>query len=223
MTMVQTQAPAQDFHQQAAALRPETRMIVDGKLADARSGRQFETVNPANNETLASVPLGDAVDVDLAVASARAAFRAGAWSRMEPRARMQVMYRMADLITENALRLGLMDSLNVGKPITDMLNPNGEVAAAALTFRFFGEAIDKIEGSVTTTASNAFHYIVRQPIGVVACIAPWNYPLLIAAWKVAPALAIGNSVIFETGTDLTLFGDPAGTTLSGSRRPARRF
>jgi gamma-glutamyl-gamma-aminobutyraldehyde dehydrogenase len=104
-----------------------------------------------------------------------------------------------------------------------MLNPNGEVAAAALTFRFFGEAIDKIEGSVTTTASNAFHYIVRQPIGVVACIAPWNYPLLIAAWKVAPALAIGNSVIFETGTDLTLFGDPAGTTLSGSRRPARRF
>jgi hypothetical protein len=84
MTMVQTQAPAQDFHQQAAALRPETRMIVDGKLADARSGRQFETVNPANNETLASVPLGDAVDVDLAVASARAAFRAGAWSRMEP-------------------------------------------------------------------------------------------------------------------------------------------
>ena len=210
MTMVQTQAPAQDFHQQAAALRPETRMIIDGKLADARSGRRFETVNPANDETLASVPLGDAEDVDLAVASARAAFRTGAWSRMEPRARMQVMYRMADLITEHGLRLGLMDSLNVGKPIADMLNPNGEVAAAALTFRFFGEAIDKIEGSVTTTASNAFHYIVRQPIGVVACIAPWNYPLLIAAWKVAPALAIGNSVILKPAQlspfSATLFG-----------------
>jgi 4-guanidinobutyraldehyde dehydrogenase / NAD-dependent aldehyde dehydrogenase len=197
MTTLQTPAPAQDFHQLAATLRPETGMIIAGKLAEAQSGRRFETVNPATDEPLATVPLGDAADVDLAVASARAAFRAGTWSRMDPRDRMQVMYRMADLITENAVRLGLMDSLNVGKPITDMLNPNGEVAAAALTFRFFGEAIDKIEGSVTTTASNAFHYIVRQPIGVVACIAPWNYPLLIAAWKVAPALAIGNSVILK--------------------------
>jgi acyl-CoA reductase-like NAD-dependent aldehyde dehydrogenase len=197
MTTVQTQAPTLDFHQQASALRPETRMIIDGKLADARSGRRFETINPANDETLASVPLGDIEDVDLAVASARAAFRAGFWSRLEPRARMQVMYRMADLITENALRLGLMDSVNVGKPIADMLSANGDVAAAALTFRFFGEAIDKIEGAVTTTAPNAFHYIVRQPIGVVACIAPWNYPLLIAAWKLAPALAIGNSVILK--------------------------
>jgi acyl-CoA reductase-like NAD-dependent aldehyde dehydrogenase len=197
MTTVQTQVPPQDFHQQASALRPETRMIIDGKLVDAISGQRFETVNPANDETLASVPMGGVEDVDLAVASARGAFRAGVWSGLEPRARMQVMYRMADLIAENALRLGLMDSVNVGKPIADMLNANGDVAAAALTFRFFGEAIDKIEGVVTTTAPNAFHYIVRQPIGVVACIAPWNYPLLIAAWKVAPALAIGNSVILK--------------------------
>ncbi|WP_353072101.1 aldehyde dehydrogenase family protein [Tunturiibacter gelidoferens] len=197
MTTVQMQVPTQDFHQQASALRPETRMVIDGKLVDAISGQRFETVNPANDETLASVPMGGVEDVDLAVTSARAAFRAGVWSRLEPRARMQVMYRMADLITENALRLGLMDSVNVGKPIADMLNANGDVAAAALTFRFFGEAIDKVEGVVTTTAPNAFHYIVRQPIGVVACIAPWNYPLLIAAWKVAPALAIGNSVILK--------------------------
>jgi acyl-CoA reductase-like NAD-dependent aldehyde dehydrogenase len=197
MTTLQTPGATQDLHRQASALRPETRMMIGGKFVDARSGRRFETMNPANDETLASVPLGDAEDVDLAVASARAAFKTGIWSRMDPRARMQVMYRMADLITANALHLGLMDSLNVGKPITDMLNANGEVAAAALTFRFFGEAIDKIEGTVTTTAANAFHYIVRQPIGVVACIAPWNYPLLIAAWKVAPALAIGNSVILK--------------------------
>jgi 4-guanidinobutyraldehyde dehydrogenase / NAD-dependent aldehyde dehydrogenase len=197
MTTLQTPAATRDFHREASALRPETRMMIAGKFVDARSGRRFETMNPANDETLASVPLGDAEDVDLAVASARAAFKAGIWSRMDPRARMKVMYRMADLITENALPLGLMDSLNAGKPITDMLNANGEVAAAALTFRFFGEAIDKIEGTVTTTAAQAFHYIVRQPIGVVACIAPWNYPLLIAAWKVAPALAVGNSVILK--------------------------
>src|ERR1700761_2608020 len=163
-TLLTPAGAAQDFRQQASALRPETRMVIGGKLVDAKSGRRFETTNPANDETLASVPSGDAGDVDLAVASARAAFKAGTWARMDPRARMQVMYRMADLITENALPLGLMDSLNVGKPIAEMISPNGEVAAAALTFRFFGEAIDKIEGTVTTTAANAFHYIVRQPM-----------------------------------------------------------
>jgi acyl-CoA reductase-like NAD-dependent aldehyde dehydrogenase len=197
MTTLLTPAATPDYRQHASALRPETRMVIGGKLVDAKSGRRFETTNPANDETLASVPSGDAEDVDLAVASARAAFKSGVWSRMDPRARMQVMYRMADLITGNALPLGLMDSLNVGKPIAEMLSANGEVAAAALTFRYFSEAIDKIEGTVTTTAANAFHYIVRQPIGVVGCIAPWNYPLLIAAWKVAPALAIGNSVILK--------------------------
>ena len=198
MTTTHMQAAAEeDFHQLASALKPETRMVIDGKLVDAKSGKRFETVNPATDEKMASVPLGDTADVDLAVASARAAFKAGVWSRLEPRARMQVMYRMADLITENTLRLGLMDSMNVGKPITDMINGNGDVAAAALTFRFFGEAIDKLEGAVPATAPTAFHYIVRQPIGVVACIAPWNYPLLIAAWKVAPALAVGNSVVLK--------------------------
>ena len=198
MAVIQTNTPTQeDFRRLAATLRPETRMVIDGKLVDARSGKRFETINPANGETVASVPLGDVEDIDMAVASARAAFKAGVWSRMEPRARMEVMYRVADLITANGLQLGLMDSVNVGKPIMDMINPNGDVAAAALTFRFFGEAIDKMEGAVTNTGPSAFHYIVRQPIGVVACIAPWNYPLLIAAWKVAPALAVGNSVILK--------------------------
>lgn len=187
----------EDFHQRAAALKPETRMVIDGKLVDARSGKRFETIDPANDEAVASVPLGDIEDVNRAVASARAAFKAGVWSRMEPRARMEVMYRVADLIAAHALELGLMDSVNVGKPIMDMLQANGDVAAAALTFRFFGEAIDKMEGAVTNTAPSAFHYVVRQPLGVVACIAPWNYPLLIAAWKVAPALAVGNSVILK--------------------------
>jgi len=198
MAVLQAPAPTQvDFHQCAAALRPETRMVIDGKLVDARSGKRFETINPANDETVASVPMGDAEDVDLAVASARAAFKAGVWSRMEPRARMEVMYRVADLITANALQLGLMDTVNVGKPIMDMLNASGDVAAAALTFCFFGEAIDKMEGVVTNSGPGAFHYVVHQPMGVVACIAPWNYPLLIAAWKIAPALAVGNSVILK--------------------------
>ena len=185
----------EDFRRHAAALKPETRMFIDGALLDAASGKRFETINPANGEVVASVPSGDAGDVDRAVSSARRAFKSGVWSRLEPRARMEVLYRFARLIEAHALEFSLLDSLDVGKPITDMLT--GDVPAAALTFQYFGETIDKIEGTVTSTASDAFHYIIRQPLGVVACITPWNYPLLMNAWKVAPALAVGNSVVLK--------------------------
>jgi len=187
----------EDFHRMAGEVRPETRMFIDGELVTAKSGEQFETINPANDEVIASVPLGGPEDVDLAVAASRRAFKSGVWSRMEPRARASVMYRFADLIEQHCLELGLLESIDVGKPILDVIGGNGDVAAAALTFRYFGETIDKIEGIVTNTARSAFHYILRQPLGVVACIAPWNYPLMIAAWKVAPALAVGNSVILK--------------------------
>jgi gamma-glutamyl-gamma-aminobutyraldehyde dehydrogenase len=213
----------EDFHQRAAALRPETRMVIDGKLVDAKSGKKFETVNPANDEVLAAVPLGDVEDVELAVASARKAFKSGVWSRMEPRARMDVMYRFADLITENALRFGLLESLDVGKPIMDMLDANGDVAASALTIRYFAEAIDKIEGVVTNTAPTAFHYIIRQPLGVVACIAPWNYPLMIATWKVAPALAVGNSVILKPAQQSPLSATLLGQLFLEAGGPAGVF
>jgi acyl-CoA reductase-like NAD-dependent aldehyde dehydrogenase len=184
-----------DFHKQAAALRIETRMLIGGDLVEAASGKTFETINPANGDVLASIPLGDASDVDRAVAAARKAFKSGIWSRMEPRKRMNVLYRLARLIEENALQFALLESLDVGKPILDVLAY--DVPTAALTFQFFGETIDKIEGVVTNTASDAFHYILRQPLGVVAAIAPWNYPLVMAAWKSAPALAVGNSVVLK--------------------------
>jgi gamma-glutamyl-gamma-aminobutyraldehyde dehydrogenase len=184
-----------DFRRHASALRPETRMFIDGELCDTQSGKRFETVNPATGEVITSVPSGDADDVDRAVRSARRAFRAGVWSRLEPRARMDVLYRFATLIDDHGLELGLLDTLDVGKPIIDMVA--GDVPAASLTFRYFAETIDKIEGIVTSTASDVFHYILRQPLGVVGCITPWNYPLLMNAWKVAPALAAGNSVVLK--------------------------
>jgi acyl-CoA reductase-like NAD-dependent aldehyde dehydrogenase len=187
----------EDFHKEAAKLKPDTRMLIDGKLVEARSGKKFETVNPANDQVVAAVPLGDVADVDLAVASARKAFKSRVWSRMEPRKRMDVMLRWADLVDAHALELGLMESIDVGKPIRDVLGEQGDIAASSLTIRFFAEAIDKVEGIVTNTAPTALHYITREPLGVVACIAPWNYPLMIAAWKVAPALAMGNSVILK--------------------------
>jgi gamma-glutamyl-gamma-aminobutyraldehyde dehydrogenase len=184
-----------DFRRHASALRPETRMFIDGELCDTQSGKRFETVNPATGEVITSVPSGDADDVDRAVRSARRAFRSGVWSRLEPRARMEVLYRFATLIDDHGLELGLLDTLDVGKPIMDMVA--GDVPAASLTFRYFAETIDKIEGIVTSTASDVFHYILRQPLGVVGCITPWNYPLLMNAWKIAPALAAGNSVVLK--------------------------
>ncbi|MGH7065687.1 MAG: aldehyde dehydrogenase family protein, partial [Stellaceae bacterium] len=184
-----------EFHRYAAALCPETRMVIDGELVEARSGAIFETVNPATGAVIASLPQGDAAEIDLAVAAARRAFKSGVWSRLEPRARMQVLYRFAQAIDEHTLEFALLDSLDVGKPVMDMIT--GDVPAAALTFQYFAETIDKVEGTVTTTASDAFHYILRQPLGVVGCITPWNYPLLMTAWKVAPALAVGNSVVLK--------------------------
>ncbi len=184
-----------EFHRLAAGLKPETRMFIDGELVEARSGGTFETINPADGTVLATVPSAEQEDVDRAVAAARRAFKSGAWSRLEPRTRMEVLYRFADLIDENALELALLDTLDVGKPVMDMLA--GDVPAAALTFKYFAETIDKIEGVVTNTGQEAFHYILRQPLGVVGCITPWNYPLLMAAWKAAPALAVGNSVVLK--------------------------
>ena len=184
-----------DLQRHASALQPETRMFIDGELCDAVSGKRFETVNPATSEVIASVPSADVDDVDRAVRSARRSFRSGAWSRLEPRARMEVLYRFAVLIDDHALEFGLLDTLDVGKPITDMVT--GDVPAASLTFRYFAEAIDKIEGIVTNTQSDVLHYILRQPLGVVGCISSWNYPLLMSAWKVAPALAVGNSVVLK--------------------------
>ncbi|WP_439814133.1 aldehyde dehydrogenase [Zavarzinia sp. CC-PAN008] len=184
-----------ELHAKAAGLAFETRHFIGGKFVDSASGAKFESINPVNGEVIAAVARGGQADVDLAVNAARKAFKSGVWSRMAPRDRAAVMYRYADLIAAHALDFALLDVLDMGKPVSEMLN--GDVPGAVTTFRFFGETIDKIEGIVTNTASTEFHYILRQPLGVVACVVPWNYPLLMAAWKVAPALAAGNSVILK--------------------------
>jgi gamma-glutamyl-gamma-aminobutyraldehyde dehydrogenase len=183
------------WHKMAGKLKPETRNFIDGKFVAAKKGKTFKTYNPATGEVLAEVTRSDASDVDAAVAAARKAFKSGVWSRMAPRDRMAVLYRYADLIREHAAEFALLDTLDMGKPISDMIN--SDVPGSALTFQYFAETIDKIDGQVTNTASTEFHYILREPLGVVACIVPWNYPLMMAAWKVAPALAAGNSVVLK--------------------------
>jgi len=178
-----------------AAAGVETRLFINGDYVDAADGGRFETVNPATGETVAVMAAGNAKDIDRAVAAARAAFRSGAWSRMKPRQRMRVMYRFAALVEDRAEELAVLETLDMGKPISDVLNV--DLPLVSETIRFMAECIDKVDGAVTNTASDALHMILREPLGVVGAITPWNYPMLMAAWKFAPALAAGNSVVLK--------------------------
>ncbi len=175
--------------------KTDTRLYIDGRYVDAIDGGRFDTINPATGETLASVSAAGEKDVDEAVKVARKAFRSGAWSRMAPRERMGVLYRFTELIDADAERLAVLDTLDMGKPISDMVNV--DLPSVIETIRFMAECIDKIEGSVTNTEHDVMHYVLREPIGVVGAISPWNYPLLMAVWKIAPALAAGNAVILK--------------------------
>jgi len=183
------------WHAVAAAVKPEVRLFIDGEYVDAIEGGRFESINPATGEVIAEVAEGTAADVDRAVASSLRAFRSGAWARMAPRERMEVLYRLAALIDEHSEELSVLETLDMGKPITDVTTL--DMPGVIETFQYFAECIDKVESAVTATENDVLHYTLRQPFGVVGAISPWNYPLLMATWKVAPALAAGNSVVLK--------------------------
>lgn len=179
----------------AARQRIETRLFIDGDYVDAAAGGRFVTNNPANDEPLAEMSEGTATDIDRAVEVARQAYKSGVWSEMAPRDRMEILYRFAGLIDEHAEELAVLDSLDMGKPIADMVDE--DLPAVIATIQFMAECIDKIEGAVTNTDKDAMHFVLREPLGVVGAITPWNYPLLMATWKIAPALAAGNTVVLK--------------------------
>ncbi|MGH8251129.1 MAG: aldehyde dehydrogenase family protein, partial [Steroidobacteraceae bacterium] len=173
----------------------ETRLFIDGKFVDAARGGRFATVNPATGETLAEMSAGTAEDIDRAVAAAGRAFKSGSWSKMAPRQRMEVLYRFAALIDEHAESLAVLETMDMGKPIADVVGV--DLPAVIETIRFMAECIDKVDGAVTTTESGVMHLVLREPFGVVGAISPWNYPMLMATWKIAPALAAGNTVVLK--------------------------
>ncbi|MDR1887887.1 MAG: aldehyde dehydrogenase family protein [Zoogloeaceae bacterium] len=179
----------------ADAVKPETRLFIDGRFVDAVDGQRFTTLNPANGKPLAEMARGNEKDVDLAVRAARRAYRSGVWSRRSPRDRMGVMFRIAQLLEAHAEEFALLDCLDMGKSISELTSI--DLPCSIQTFQYFAETIDKVEGVVTSTDRSALHMIVREPLGVVACVTPWNFPLMMAAWKVAPALAAGNSVVLK--------------------------
>jgi gamma-glutamyl-gamma-aminobutyraldehyde dehydrogenase len=179
----------------AAGPRFRTQAFIDGGFRDAASGKTFATENPATGEVLAQVASGDTPDIDAAVRAARRSFEDGRWSRLAPAERKKVLLRFADLVEANLEELATLDALEAGKPITDCREV--DLPDAVKTFRWYAEAIDKVFDAVAPTGPEALGLIVREPIGVVGAVVPWNFPLLMATWKVAPALASGNSMIVK--------------------------
>ena len=184
-----------DWHQRAKALKIDGRAVINGKRVSSADGVTFECFSPIDNRKLADVASCKAADVDLAVASARVAFNARTWAGKSPKERKQTMIKFADLIIANREELALLETLDMGKPITASLNV--DVNSAANSLRWFGEAIDKVYDEIAPTAEHTLAMITREPIGVVGAIVPWNYPMLMACWKIAPALASGNSVVLK--------------------------
>ncbi|MFJ3483348.1 aldehyde dehydrogenase [Pseudomonas sp. NPDC090202] len=183
------------WQQRAARQTFPDKAWIGGQPVAALSGATFESVNPATNAVLAQMAACDAADVDLAVAAARDAFENGHWARMAPVERKKVLLRLAELMLANREELALLESLNMGKPVMDALNI--DVPGAAHVFAWYGEALDKLYDQVAPTAANAVATITREAIGVVGAVVPWNFPLDMAAWKLAPALAAGNSVVLK--------------------------
>jgi 4-(gamma-glutamylamino)butanal dehydrogenase len=179
-----------------------TRAFIDGKFVNARSGATFATHNPATGGFLANIAACDSADVDLAVAAARRAFEAGVWSGMAPRDRSKILLKFADLLEANTEELALLETLDTGKPITD--SRTADIPTAVETVRWHAEISDKVYDQVAPTAPNIVAMVVREAIGVVGAVLPWNFPLFVAAWKFAPALAAGNSIVLKPAEQTSL-------------------
>ena len=170
-------------------------LFLDGAMREAHSGITMPVFNPATGKELAPMALAGQEDVDRAVAGARAAFAEGRWRKVPPRERGRRLQDLSALIEAHRDELALLETLCVGKPIADSLNV--DLRAAARTFAWYGEATDKIYDQLAPVPDNALAMVTREPLGVVAAVVPWNFPLHMAAWKVAPALATGNSVVLK--------------------------
>lgn len=190
-----------DFHnlaywqEKAKNIAIETRLFINGEYSAAADNSVFATIDPAAQQTLAEVARGKKADVDRAVQAARSAFERGDWSQASPAQRKAVLNKFADLMEAHCEELALLETLDTGKPIRHSLRD--DIPGAARAIRWYAEAIDKVYGEVAPTGGNELAMIVREPIGVIAAVVPWNFPLLLACWKLGPALASGNSVVLK--------------------------
>jgi gamma-glutamyl-gamma-aminobutyraldehyde dehydrogenase len=179
----------------AATTRPEGRALINGKLVAAIEGATFPDISPINGRVVADVARCGPADIDAAVATARAAFEAGSWRRTDPSTRKRVLHRFAQLIRDDIDRLAVLETLDVGKPILNSVNV--DVTFAADCIAYYAEFADKLYDEVAPTAPHELALVRREPLGVVGAVVPWNYPLIISAWKLGPALLAGNSVVLK--------------------------
>src|SRR3978361_273215 len=167
-------------------------LLIDGQQVASASGRTFKSIDPATEQAIATIAEGHEVDVDRAVAAARRAFE-GPWRTMRASERGQILFRLVDLLKKHADEIAALESLDAGKPISGVLRQDFPAALDTLTY-YAGWA-DKIHGEVVSTRDDALTYTMREPVGVVAVIVPWNFPLMIGMWELAPALACGSSIV----------------------------
>ncbi len=186
----------------AKSLRLPTGAFINGAFVDARSGATFATRNPYTGDLIAQLPACGAEDVDIAVAAARTSFNAGVWSGLHPSERKRILGRLADLLMENLQELAVMESMDAGKPVADCLEI--DLPETANCIRWHGEAQDKLYDQVAPSGPDALALVVREPVGVVAAVLPWNFPLMMMAWKIGPALATGNSVVVKPAEQTSL-------------------
>ncbi|WLH10756.1 aldehyde dehydrogenase [Pseudomonas hefeiensis] len=199
MTQLKT---TEEYQSIARQLTLPSKAVIDGEIRSALSGATFSTVNPANGEHLADVAACSSADVDVAVSAARAAFNDGRWSKLHPSARKQAILRLAALIEENALELAVMESLDSGKTIFDCQTV--DVPETINCLRWHAEAIDKIYDQVSPASDGHLALVVREAIGVVGLVLPWNFPLLMLAWKIGPSLAAGCSLVVKPAEETSL-------------------
>jgi aldehyde dehydrogenase (NAD+) len=173
----------------------DQKMLIGGKWADSVSGKTFETINPTTGDVICRVPEGEKADVDLAVKAARTALESKPWARMGPSDRGRLLYKLADLIEKNVQELAALETLDNGKPIRDSLM--GDIPGTAAVYRYYGGWADKIHGKTLPVAGPYVAYTRHEPVGVVGQIIPWNFPASMQAWKWAPALACGCTVVLK--------------------------
>ncbi|MEX6634432.1 aldehyde dehydrogenase [Hyphococcus lacteus] len=189
----------------AAALKKvtiRTEAFINGEFTPAQSGETLPCISPIDGSEIARLSACDAADVDLAVKAARASFESGLWSKLPPRKRRQIMLNFADMVEAHADELALLETLDMGKPIRN--TRNADIPLVVQTIRYYAEAIDKIYDELGPSPHDAVSMIVREPLGVVGAVTPWNFPLLMASWKFAPALVTGNSVVMKPAEQASL-------------------
>ena len=187
---------------ESSSALPSGKLFIGGSWMDARSGRTFETLNPATNKVLARIAEAEEADLDTAVTAARAAFDGGPWPKMTAAERGRILWRMADLLMQKADEVARLESLDNGKPIFE--SRQVDIPLVAEIFQYYAGWATKITGDTLPARAGAFTYTLREPVGVVAAIVPWNFPLLLTSWKVAPALAAGNTVLIKPSSNTPL-------------------